>query len=359
MPRLFFLALALFFAACGDSETASDGSSSTIAGLDEDETVVLFRTAGWLNQDTREWHLPIHGWVYEPARSTARKALFETILDERFGLTPDDKTESNLERRLSLLIADNERGKSLIANLAGHDYALPPSVENGQFESTIVVPAADIANFLVDGRIEYRVGPVTSEIRLVGPTGLSVISDIDDTVKISNVTDKASLLEHTFLLDFMAAPGMADKYRDWSVGDVSFHFVSSSPWQLYPPLTEFLDDAGFPWATLSLKPVRFRDETFFDLFKKGTETKPVAITKILLAYPDREFVLVGDSGEQDPEVYAALIREFPDQVMRIYIRNVTGETADNDRFKAVFGGIEPHLWALFDDPASLELPSSP
>ena len=358
MPRLFFLALA-FLAACGDSNTASDSGSLTIAGLDEDETVVLFPTAGWLNQDTREWHLPIHGWVYEPAQSTARKALFETVLEEKFGLTPSTKTESNLERRLNLLIADNERGKSLIVNLAGHDYALPPSAENGQFESTIVVAAADIASFVVDGRIAYRIGPVTSEIRLVGPTGLSIISDIDDTVKISDVTDKASLLEHTFLLDFIAAPGMAEKYQDWSGGDVSFHFVSSSPWQLYSPLTEFLDDARFPWATLSLKPVRFRDETFFDLFKKGTETKPAAIKKILLAYPDRAFVLVGDSGEQDPEVYAALIREFPDQVKAIYIRNVSGETADNDRFKAVFDDIEPDLWALFDDPAELELPSSP
>ena len=346
MPRLFFLALALFLAACG-------------ASLDDDENVVLFRTAGWLNQDTQEWHLPIHGWVYEPAQSTARKAVFETILDEKFGLTPNDKTESNLGRRLSLLIADNERGKSLIANLAGREYALPPSAENGHFESTIVVPAADIAKFIVDGRIEYRVGTVTGEIRLVESTGLSVISDIDDTVKISDVTDKASLMEHTFLLDFMTAPGMADKYREWAKAAVSFHFVSSSPWQLYPPLTEFLDDASFPWATLSLKAVRFRDETFFDLFKKGTETKPVAIKKVLLAYPDRDFVLVGDSGEQDPEVYAALIREFPDQVKAIYIRNVTGETADNDRFKAVFGDVEPDLWALFDDPAGLKLPSSP
>ena len=358
MLRLFILALALFLTGCGDSETPS-GDISAVSGLADDENVVLFRTAGWLDEATQEWHLPIHGWVYEPEDSSARKALFKTILEEQFDLVPTDETEPNLERRLNLLIADNERGKTLVASLAGHEHTLPPSAENGQFETTIVVPASDIAEWAIDGQIEYRVGSVAGEVRLVAPTGLSVISDIDDTVKISNVTDKASLLEHTFLLDFMAAPGMADQYREWSASDISFHFVSSSPWQLYSPLTEFLDDEGFPWATLSLKTVRFRDETFFDLFKKGTETKPAAIKKILAAYPNRVFVLVGDSGEQDPEVYAALIREFPEQIKKIYIRNVTDEEAGNDRFNAVFGDIDPDRWLLFDSPAGLELPSSP
>ena len=75
--------------------------------------------------------------------------------------------------------------------------------------------------------------------------------------------------------------------------------------------------------------------------------------------PHCDFVLVGDSGEQDPEVYAALIRKFPEQIKKIYIRNVTNEEAGNDRFNAVFGDIDPDRWLLFDSPAGLELPSSP
>ena len=185
-----------------------------------------------------------------------------------------------------------------------------------------------------------------------------MISDIDDTVKISNVTDRKSLLEHTFLLDFVAAPGMAELYRNWAADDVGFHFVSSSPWHLYEPLSEFLDSSGFPAATFSLKSVRFRDETLFDLFKKGTETKPAAIRKILDRYPGRKFVLVGDSGEQDPEVYAALLRERPEQILRVYIRNVTQESADNERFGEVFESIDPDRWQLFTDPQTLSLPAA-
>ena len=68
-------------------------------------------------------------------------------------------------------------------------------------------------------------------------------------------------------------------------------------------------------------------------------------------------MLVGDSGEQDPEVYADLLREFPDRILGVFIRNVTGEAPDNDRFAALFRDIDSERWRLFDDPATLELPA--
>ena len=176
---------------------------------------------------------------------------------------------------------------------------------------------------------------------------------IDDTVKISEVTNRKKLLEQAFLLDFEAAPGMADLYNKWSNESSSIHLVSSSPWQLYAPLDEFLHANDFPPATFSLKQVRFRDQSLFNLFKKGTETKPEAIKKILETYPDRTFVLVGDSGEHDPEVYSSLMREFPEKIRRVFIRNVTGETADNERFESLFEGIDNGRWELFEDAATL------
>ncbi|MBT8099162.1 MAG: DUF2183 domain-containing protein, partial [Gammaproteobacteria bacterium] len=262
------------------------------------------------------------------------------------------------------LLADNERGKTIIIKIADRVVELPTSTENGHFESIIVISADDVAEHVDDGFIHFTAVTRGTEsrvfggtIRLLGPDGLSVISDIDDTVKVSYVTHRKSLLEHTFLLDFVAAPGMSERYRDWASNDMGFHFVSSSPWHLYEPLSEFLDQNDFPWATFSLKSIRFRDETLLDLFKKGTETKPAAIKKILDRYPERQFVLIGDSGEQDPEVYAALLRERPQQILKVYIRLITREHAGNERFKRVFDGIDPDCWQLFEDPSTLGLPS--
>lgn len=346
-------------AGCASQSDADDMNSN----IKSDETVVFFRTSGWLDRASREWHLPVHGWIYEPEDSTARKATFAEILEGRFDLTVTEKNESNFSRRINLLMADNERGKRIVINIAGRNHALPKSAENGHFAETIVIPAADAEKYSENGYIHYRAVTDDAETRefsgsvgLVEPDGLSIISDIDDTVKVSNVTDRRSLLEHTFLLDFVAAPGMPELYRDWSIEGTAFHFVSSSPWQLYEPLKEFLDQAGFPWASFSLKAVRFRDETLLDLFKEGTETKPPVIEAILDRYPERKFILIGDSGEQDPEVYAALLRERPDQILKILIRNVTSADEDSARFESEFAGIDTDRWQLFQDPNSLIFP---
>jgi phosphatidate phosphatase APP1 len=330
-----------------------------------DEVVVFFRTTAWLDDDADEWHIPIHGWIYEPEDSQSRKALFAALLESEFDLVPSKATEANFTRRLNLLIADNERDKHIVVSIAGEQHTLSASGVDGQFESTLVLPAAKVEPCVENSRIHYSAvtrsadfREFTGETNLVGPTGLSVISDIDDTVKISEVTNKKGLLNHTFFLDSAAAHGMSSLYSDWAEQGVEIHFVSSSPWQLYAPLQEFLDAAGFPESALNLKIVRFRDETLFDLFKKGTETKPVVIEGILQTYPNRQFVLVGDSGEQDPEVYSALLRKHPKQILKIYIRNVTNESADNDRFKSVFANIDPGCWGLFEDPQTLQLPET-
>ncbi|MDH3987548.1 MAG: DUF2183 domain-containing protein [Gammaproteobacteria bacterium] len=363
MTRFLLLCIAASLVAC-DSRTATTGDVQTsYSNIAADETVVFFRTAAWLDEAQQMWHVPVHGWIYEPQDSAARKAFFTAVLESEFNLVPDDETEDNYTSRLNLLIADSERGKQIVVNLAGRSHVLPPSAENGHFETTLVIPVVDIEKHAQDAVLTLSAVTRPEESRsfygealLIQPTGMSIISDIDDTVKISNVTDKRSLLEHTFLLDFNAAPGMVDLYDEWQLDGLSLHFVSSSPWQLYSPLVEFLDASGFSPSALNLKSVRFRDETLLDLFKKGTETKPAVIEKILNTYPDRRFVLVGDSGEQDPEVYAELITRYPEQVLEIYIRNVTGESADNGRFASVFRNVEKSRWQLFDHPRELRLP---
>ncbi len=363
MRVLLTVAILVVIGAYVISRAASNDPKSLFSDIKDDEFVQFFNTTAWFDAPAKEWHVPIRGWIYEPEDSTVRRALFEKILKEKYALVVDEATESNFSRRLNLVIADNERAKSIVIDIAGRREVLPASEANGHFGAILVISAAEMNAHAGDGFLHYTAvtrpddtREFTGTIRFVKPSGLSIISDIDDTVKVSMVTDRKALLDYAFLRDFEAAPGMAELYREWVNDDVSLHFVSSSPWQLYAPLTEFLGDQGFPWANLNLKLVRFRDATLFDLFKKGTETKPVIVREILDRYPERRFVLVGDSGEQDPEVYAGLMREYPRQILKSYIRNVTGETPDNERFSSVFDGIAVDRWILFDDPASLSPP---
>ncbi len=63
--------------------------------------------------------------------------------------------------------------------------------------------------------------------------------------------------------------------------------------------------------------------------------------------------LVGDSGEDDPEVYAEALRRHPKQIARIYIRNITAARRDDARFAKTFAGIEAARWLLFEDPGEI------
>ena len=90
-----------------------------------------------------------------------------------------------------------------------------------------------------------------------------------------------------------------------------------------------------------------------DLFASAEVIKPQAIEPILAAFPRRRFVLVGDSGEKDPEVYGALARTHPDQIVRIFIRDVTDEPADAERYRRAFVDVPAEQWMIFKDPAEI------
>lgn len=335
---------------------------SNYSDIKTDEHVVFFNTAGWLNAEKTYWNIPVHAWIYEPADSVVRKGIFASILESSYELKITANTEENFSQRTNLLIADNERGKVIVIRVAGQDFTLPESQENGHIVTTLTLPV-DIVNANADqNRLHFYAVTQPDEVRrfegniqLLADEGISLISDIDDTIKISNVTDHSLLFENTFFKDFRAAPGMADLYQQLSARGIPTHYVSSSPWQLYKPLQDFMNRSGFPWATLNLKAFRFRDETLSNLFKKGTETKPAQIEPLLQRYPQRKFVLVGDSGEQDPEVYGDIARRYSGQILRILIRNVDASTPVDERYQAAFKNLPPKLWRLFNYPEQINV----
>ena len=88
----------------------------------------------------------------------------------------------------------------------------------------------------------------------------------------------------------------------------------------------------------------------------GRETKPPQIEAILTKYPGHRFILIGDSGEDDPEVYAEALHRHPAQIARIYIRNVTAARRDDARFAKAFAGVEAAQWVLFEDAGEIRGP---
>jgi phosphatidate phosphatase APP1 len=172
--------------------------------------------------------------------------------------------------------------------------------------------------------------PVRASADVIVPAATArfgIISDIDDTVLWTNVTNKlnmALMLAQSNAHRRKPFKGVAAFYRALNQGaagneDNPVFYVSSSPWHLFGPLVEFLRLQGIPVGPLLLRELGVRQ--MFKLTSHGTH-KLDKIDLILSFYPGMQFVLIGDSGEQDPEIYAEEVRRHPESVRMIYIRNV-------------------------------------
>ncbi len=161
--------------------------------------------------------------------------------------------------------------------------------------------------------------PVRAAARVLVPSRrakFGVISDIDDTVVFSNVANKLKMLLTVALSNARTRKpfaGVAAFYRALHAGVNPVFYVSKSPWNLYAPLLEYLEVQGLP-----LGPLILRDFGW----KMAKAHKADAIAEILSTYPKLKFILIGDSGEQDPEIYSEIARRFPGRIRAIYIRSV-------------------------------------
>ncbi|MBQ5949787.1 App1 family protein, partial [Massilia sp. ST3] len=162
-----------------------------------------------------------------------------------------------------------------------------------------------------------------------------IISDIDDTVLWTNVTNKlnmALMLARSNAHTRKPFKGVAAFYRALSAGasgqdENPMFYVSSSPWHLFGPLVDFLRVQGIPLGPLLLRELNMSQ--MLKLTSHGSH-KLDKIEQILGYYPDMQFVLIGDSGEQDPEIYTEVVRRHPKAVRMIYIRNVNPDPARID-----------------------------
>ncbi len=160
-----------------------------------------------------------------------------------------------------------------------------------------------------------------------GSAKFGVISDVDDTVIETNVINRLKMLVTTIAAnEHTRVPfeGVAAFYRALQKGSSGnennpIFYVSSSPWNLYGFLIEFMRNHEIPFGPLFLK-----DFGSHTIFKGGDHHvhKIENITHILETFTHLPFVLIGDSGEKDPEIYSQIIEKFPNRIRAVYIRDV-------------------------------------
>ncbi len=324
----------------------------------QEKQVTFYPSYGYESDD--QWVIPMRLWVREPSDFPLQllSKLIRRLLRNKAGLESlTFEQKHRFQQRAEAFIADRESRERVIFVFDNDPDQQPFIVINSEGGSTTdfngllqgqLILGAQKAQELLqyqgsdDGWLTFRAVSNKHQgigrIRLIGQEGLSIISDIDDTVKITGFTEGTeSVLRNTFFEPFKAPPHMPEMYRAFEK-DTAFHYVSGSPWQLYVPLSTFLFSSPihYPLGSVHMKNARtnlLESESYQDIWKLvvgGTgqatiDQKIRQISHLMQHFPRRHFILIGDSGEHDPEIFNQIRQLYPSQVQEIMIRDVAGD----------------------------------
>jgi phosphatidate phosphatase APP1 len=271
--------------------------------------------------------------VYDSFGSGEQLTLEGRVIEEkkRAEAGKDDSWFSNLWRNFNFLRNSEKKNVALTIVVSGSQLHAT-SDEEGYFRIS-AKPAKPLAPGWHAIKVSGKKAQGEGRTLVIPSTNThGVISDIDDTVIVSEVNDKKKLLGNTFLQNpsqRRTFSGTARFYKQLLVKNpqadaLPMIYLSASPRQLTDNIASFLTQNEFPAGALITKLVN-GDER--DPLLDQQKYKLAKIESVLAALPWVMFDLVGDDGERDPEIYRAIAEKFPGRVRAIYIRKVHPDAA--------------------------------
>lgn len=272
------------------------------------------------------------------------------------GFIPLDEVDTPLENLLNMFKrfeSDEVGGARLLVRFQGVEQE---DVTDGggyfQLELKPPQPLAGSEWFQVDLELPDHLDQSGQSVKAIGKVlvppasaRFGVISDIDDTIVWSNAVNKLQMLLIILLrnertrVPFKGVAGFYQALRQGVSGSEQnpIFYVSSSPWNLYNLLLEFMTIHQIP-----VGPILLRDYGGRALFSAGDHHahKLSKIEPLLQLYPDLPFILIGDSSQQDPEIYREIVQKYPRRIRVIYIRSVNPDPARIAAIDALIGEVQ-------------------
>jgi phosphatidate phosphatase APP1 len=319
-----------------DRAARSTVTARAVSGLEK--RVAAFRRERKIGKGTlRDTHVATYrGFISEGQAHIRIRVVEEPRVPDSAEIIRDPKViRSNLRRFAALSLP----GVRAVVSFQGADTEVV-SNRHGYATAHLAAPAD-----LAPGWYDYSVVTIPDdpdeeprtaqgEVQLPDPhSPFIVISDVDDTVLRTGLTEGMVAVKQTLLLNAQtrrAIPGMAALYRAISSGVRNrpapmFLYLSTGPWNLYEMLTDFLNLRGFPKGVLLLTDWGPQERY---VMRSGKEHKRLTLARTFVSYPASQFVLIGDSGQNDPNVYVEVARQSPGRVKAIIIVDVGSHMAD-------------------------------
>lgn len=268
--------------------------------------------------------------VIYPAYGDSRGVVIEGRVIEARRERPPSVSDSwwrNLTRSLLALVNDERAGAPVSVSLPGSEREAVTDAE-GYFRIELAAaPALSPGWQAILGRSGTAEGRGTLLVVPAHNT-LGIISDVDDTILVSEVNDKGRLVANSLLknaLQRAVVQGAARVYERLAARNplpaaAPLFYLSASPRQLSPAIQAFLDHNGFPRGVLITK--RVTNDATSEPIADQVAYKSAKIEEIFARLPHVRFVLVGDDGERDPEIYHQIRMRHPQRVEAVWIRRV-------------------------------------
>jgi phosphatidate phosphatase APP1 len=264
----------------------------------------------------------VHGRVIE-SRKIAPAAETDSLWRNLINTYKRIDSDPLPRARVQVRVGDVER--ELVADDEGFfrewvELASPLTTDDGWHDAEVELRAPREGHPDVRARVPIRL-PIGSET-------FGVISDLDDTVIQSRITSFLQAVRTVMLGNArtrLPFPGVSAFYQALERGADGarrnpIFYVSSSPWNIYDVIAQFMDIQRIPTG-----PIHLRDwDVGLDALTSGRlkRHKEPIIREILELYPSLPFILIGDDSQKDPEIYRSIIDAYPGRILAIYIRNV-------------------------------------
>ncbi|KAF3070915.1 hypothetical protein GL218_00416 [Daldinia childiae] len=353
--------------------------------LDAKPTQVLNLPA-YANWTEEGWSVRVHGNVYKQPDISQKKLddlanvfLIDVDIDELS--EPEQKQARNLTASIYVVqqgdlnvtidfendvdVRPDASGGVINAEGGAQSIDLPyKTTSEGDFDAFVVLQNITSSNngHLMAGNATSSIQALNMYARgtdtgnatayLVPPTGFTIISDIDDILRVTKIYDPKEGLLNSFAREFTPWRNMPEIYANWSatIPNFHFHYLTTTPEQATRNYMEFIYKT-YPLGSFDTRPLNFSDVSATLSIRKAL------LDKIFQTFPQRKFVLMADTSNSDVmKDYPQLVHDYPGQVQCIFLRNTTA-TDSSDLFPydtSGFEGIDQRQYMFFVTPDDLK-----
>jgi phosphatidate phosphatase APP1 len=357
-------------------------SNDNFNKLPENTTITLYPS--YSKQENGEYYTRVKGVVTATSNTLSRKNKFLLSMARRITKSNDPSSTESLqfesEMHDAITYQDNYKSNgddnsSISSNIVSQNddtikarmegimaKTIPGTPLNITIGSDIPVDQLLGANLTTDGFGIFQISIVTpykpsyvavssiispsilqtTTVEVLDFKGISVITDIDDTIRLTGVLgEKRELFRNIFSRPYLSCevPGVSEWYQElYKDYNCAIHYVSNSPWQVFNIVYGFMNYMNFPITSIHLR--QYSGNLVASFTQPGAERKRPSLLSLFEEFPDRKFILIGDTGEQDLEAYLSLIPQYATQILAIYLRVVPKSFSSLDNDAAAFKEIK-------------------